>query len=592
MDSTAQNTDKAGSNTAQVDANPDELGAPMPPRPDGIRDTIESIVVAFILAFVFRAFMVEAFVIPTGSMASGLFGQHAYHRCALCKYPFAYGLREDQQIVTRDGVRHFDGTLAKPYSVECPNCGYLGEGNSILNTPENRVVGNAGDRILVLKWPYDIGGDWLGPKRWDVVVFKDPEDGDTNFIKRLIGLPGEILQILDGDIYTVPVNQVPAPIVEALEKPPQPWTSDNQRLTPAQYEELAALLQIRRKTRIAQQSLWMLHYDNDFKPDPSIPQNPNFSPPAWRPERENSGWNLSSPRIVMTPKDDADDWLRLSGKRIEDDYGYNNVGPAGVGPRSEQQAVGDVLLKFVFTPDSSKGALKVYLSKGSDEFIARLDADGTVQLFKVGLRGALVQLQKNQIDPLVPGKPLRIEFENLDYRIALRIDDEEQVATVDSQYAPDPVRLFKGYGRDDSTNRAAIRLGSEQMAMHIDHLSVYRDVFYRSDCQLESGSQLIPTKRNPYGHLPGWGTTLNPILLRDSPKEYFCLGDNSPQSKDSRLWWEVCPMLEQRGDYRFGTVPADLMIGKAFFVYWPSGYRISKETPGVIPNVGRMRIIR
>ena len=36
---------------------------------EGMKDTIESIVIALVLAFVFRAFVVEAFVIPTGSMA-------------------------------------------------------------------------------------------------------------------------------------------------------------------------------------------------------------------------------------------------------------------------------------------------------------------------------------------------------------------------------------------------------------------------------------------------------------------------------------------------------------------------------------------
>jgi len=63
-------------------------------RPNTIRDTIESIVVAFIMAFVFRAFIVEAFIIPTGSMAPSLYGEHGQHRCAMCQYPFAYGLRE------------------------------------------------------------------------------------------------------------------------------------------------------------------------------------------------------------------------------------------------------------------------------------------------------------------------------------------------------------------------------------------------------------------------------------------------------------------------------------------------------------------
>src|SRR3954463_14239760 len=53
-----------------------------------VKETIESILVAFILAFIFRAFVVEAFVIPTGSMAPTLLGAHMRFRCNDCGYRF------------------------------------------------------------------------------------------------------------------------------------------------------------------------------------------------------------------------------------------------------------------------------------------------------------------------------------------------------------------------------------------------------------------------------------------------------------------------------------------------------------------------
>src|SRR6476660_3133957 len=53
-----------------------------------VKETLESILVAFILAFVFRAFVVEAFVIPTGSMAPTLMGAHMRFRCPDCGYRF------------------------------------------------------------------------------------------------------------------------------------------------------------------------------------------------------------------------------------------------------------------------------------------------------------------------------------------------------------------------------------------------------------------------------------------------------------------------------------------------------------------------
>jgi signal peptidase I len=49
-----------------------------------VRETLESIIVAFILAFLFRAFVAEAFVIPTGSMAPTLMGAHKDTVCEHC----------------------------------------------------------------------------------------------------------------------------------------------------------------------------------------------------------------------------------------------------------------------------------------------------------------------------------------------------------------------------------------------------------------------------------------------------------------------------------------------------------------------------
>jgi signal peptidase I len=169
---------------------------------EGIKDTIESIVIALVLAFVFRAFVVEAFVIPTGSMAPTLYGAHATIICEDCGYEFAYGLKDPDD---KRGTEFVRGDNA---SAPCPNCNHVNRNLEVRDDSGSNSPPEKGDRILVLKWPFDLGGRGLDPARWDVIVFKDPSDGTTNFIKRCAGLPNEVLAVIDGDVYTVPLSEL------------------------------------------------------------------------------------------------------------------------------------------------------------------------------------------------------------------------------------------------------------------------------------------------------------------------------------------------------------------------------------------------
>src|SRR4051812_13953987 len=86
-----------------------------------IKETIEQILVAFILAFVFRAFVVEAFVIPTGSMAPTLLGAHMRFTCDDCGYQFDVNFNANPQGGDDMNIPSFapGGQLAI-----CPNCGF------------------------------------------------------------------------------------------------------------------------------------------------------------------------------------------------------------------------------------------------------------------------------------------------------------------------------------------------------------------------------------------------------------------------------------------------------------------------------------
>ena len=65
-----------------------------PLRKDGIRETVESVVIAFVLAFLFRTFEAEAFVIPTGSMAPTLLGANKDIFCTECGIEYTVGASE------------------------------------------------------------------------------------------------------------------------------------------------------------------------------------------------------------------------------------------------------------------------------------------------------------------------------------------------------------------------------------------------------------------------------------------------------------------------------------------------------------------
>jgi len=459
-----------------------------------------------------------------------------------------------------------------------------------LNLASERVVPNAGDRILVLKWPYDLPGSWLGPQRWDVVVFKDPKDCKTNFIKRMIGLPGEVLEIIDGDIYTARRETVPDDIIAALSQPP-PRSPQERRLNKSQVERLAKVLKIQRKTQVAQSSLWMLHYNHDYMPrDLHARFGGFYNPPYWEgtSEAARKAWDATKPVVRFEPPDDQLYWLALKGKPIQDGYGYNSV---NYGQRQRERArdVGDVKLQFALLPGKGSGEIALRLSKGSDRFRVRIASDGVVRLEHPRKGDVWGLLKEARIAPLQAGKPLDVEYENLDYRVTLRIEGQRVLWTDGDQYHPDILKLLRPPYKDGRDQNAQVAIGCRGMAVEIHHLQVYRDVCYRSDFLLGRPMRLDDRSLKGY---PGWATATNPIYLRQTPPDYFCCGDNSPQSQDGRLWVDVCPMLRERGNYQYGTVPGDQLIGRAFFVYWPSGLRFSKDTPAVIPNVGRMRIIR
>ena len=103
-----------------------------------------------------------------------------------------------------------------------------------------------GDRLFVTKYSYGyskhsfpfsppiIEGRILKkePNRGDIIVFKTPSDNRTDYIKRLIGLPGDVVQFIDGNLY-INNNQ----ILKTIINDNQSLYCGNQKISVSLYSE-------------------------------------------------------------------------------------------------------------------------------------------------------------------------------------------------------------------------------------------------------------------------------------------------------------------------------------------------------------------
>lgn len=592
-----------------------------------LKETLESIVVAFILAFVFRAFIVEAFVIPTGSMAVTLYGKQLTKTCSTCGYEYALGVSDGPAPNSKK-------------SLCCPNCRMTRDDFTSfeLGRPDS------GDRILVHKWPLDLPGNWLGPKRWDVTVFKDPEDGKTNFIKRLVGLPGEVLEVIDGDVYAASMDKLPKDLLDQFDElrrqiyryghndaDPSATSSaarDQIRSSYAQINKsLLPYLQIQRKIEQApraQQSLWFSVYNHDFLPNYDLRSDQRRPQAGWSPDTPAAAeaWKDTSQRTIkFNPVGNDALFLRFDGV-VDDFYAYNNDGAKEVpdspgGISASRWLVGDLRLRFSWVVRAGSGDLILEMNRDKDKFIATLSVGGKVRLETERPMGETAArrefIAEKTIESFARERAVRVEFVNVDYRVLVIVDDTVIIRTNDEQYRPSQETLARFCQaaanepgrRDVEVIPSQVRIGGHNLQCEIMHLALERDVYYRSQHFIGGPWQIRGQQKyagSAFQDWPGWGTAGYPICLRGErksngailPAEYFMLGDNSPQSKDSRLWAERGEHLIYLADeYQLGTVPEDQLIGKAFFVYWPAGHRATWTGGiGLIPNFGRMRWIR
>jgi hypothetical protein len=85
-----------------------------PEQKDAFREIVETVVFVVVLVLLLKAFMAEAFVIPTGSMAPTLLGYHREITCPQCKTRFKLNMSKEMDA---QDVEHERIT-----GCQCPNC--------------------------------------------------------------------------------------------------------------------------------------------------------------------------------------------------------------------------------------------------------------------------------------------------------------------------------------------------------------------------------------------------------------------------------------------------------------------------------------
>ncbi len=542
-----------------------ESTRPKPTAFDAVRDNAEAIILAVILAVIIRHFSVEAFEIPTGSMAPTLFGIHAWTDCPNCDTQYNVALQSDSTtgklsvdyapVTFYEGscknsacgmTKHFRGVggvplrsganivctacttefapdpstslrrvAAREYESQCPSCWF--RFRDVL-LQDNRTGGH---KILVSKFPYTLGN----PERWDVIVFTF--DRWKNYIKRLVGKPGERVDLWNGDVY----------IDGKIEK-----------------KYLHPYVQDVLWTRIADSSI----PERRLRDHPlawqeiRVGQEPG-APPAGKLTQWNQDsltWNVNAADEVAV--------LRY-GRRFDNYYNYNLL--RDTPSNSERYQVGDKRVEFAVRPLEVPSSITrskemdvswvgAEIREGEFTFQLRLPVgkqggkDGDVAVLErlptivsgspAPLRRAAADETLRQTKPisLPVNRKSEVALEILDDRVAAYVGGELILSIeYDSLSGMKPSERPPSPTRDVSAHSLDLIVADNQV--EFSDVRVYRDMYY------------IGRGENP--------SLISSVQLGED--QYFALGDNGPSSSDGRMWRHV---------------PADNMMGKAFAVFWPA----------------------
>jgi signal peptidase I len=458
------NTTEPNTKHQTPNTNPPNANRPPLVRNTSLFRTLLTVGVMFAgLFLVVRTVLVEPFGVPTGSMAPALIGHHREGPCTRCGFPVRVG---------RTGAGGDNQFL----SVCCPNC------EQYFSLAAARDL--SGDRLLVDKNVYAL----RNPRRWEMVVFHcpdtDPNEFGKPYVKRLIGLPGETITVVDGDAYV--------------------------KVAPDERDLLRKGLAEVRETTIpvfdmnyAPSAGWGVRWVTSAPADKRLPAGePAVAAPA--PAIEGNALVLDASAQPQTEVGVSYRHFNLDVRREEPVRVWSAYDgpPRGFGGLPAAR-------DFVFSCDievtaahAGEASFAVRLMDGADAVEAELSAGPR----KTG-RATLTRADHGGLGAaggvaLVPGTRYKLEFAFVDRRVLLALDGKLVVPAADLP----PVTGRKEVSRP-------LQLGARGCRVVLRNVKLGRDIHYT--------------------HYGEHGTRRAAEL---GPREYYVLGDNSGNSQDSRKW--------------------------------------------------------
>ena len=447
-----------------------------------------------------------------------------------------------------------------------------------------------------------------------------------NYIKRLIGLPGENVRLVGGNVYTRPLD-APEDDLQIARKPPHKLDAMLQLVDDTDY--IAADL-----TKVG----WPLRWQ-EWTRDGS-------QSAAWQAEDDGK-------RYASDGKHEHDAWLRYRhlipthadwqlivsssqlpsgvatrhGSLISDFYAYNaehfienkprqitrslepnsyydeDYNPALPGPgeppgleSAGMHWVDDLAVECLADVTSAEGELLLDLVRAGVHYECRINlADGVATLVCKDRDGQALEFRGDDgttaasVTALTEVKgagSYRLRLSNCDHEVLLWVNGSVVAfngpTTYDSDELVDPY-----WSPADPGDLAPAGVGSRGAAVTLSQLRVYRDKYYIA----------VDGPGDDYRIRPLTGTVpevfANPEIWEasrlfaegnrqylDFPLEqdqFLPLGDNSPASSDGRFW------------IGHQYVERDLLIGKALLIYWPHTW--NRPVP-FTPNFRKMGRIR